>query len=265
MPDPDINRTKLDELQDGMGDGASRSGNLALVRAERVPNTTHAVVRVDVAFEDWAYRVHTMFGHQNVWPHALTSVEFTQRLNRTVTEVSVPTILDFSRLPLEERLFGSYTAEKLPPPGASSSGGGAVVELGLSLVQIERVDLLHGKLDLHVWLRMAWTDQRLRWNAADSQLTELRVPAARLWMPDLGLLNGEMSSSKFFFPTRPLDVTLLRNGTVISTRLVKLSVLCSFTGLRRFPGDTLKCTILFGSPGSMRASRISHGEPSHCA
>ena len=187
----------------------------------------------------------------DVWPHTLTSGEFTRRLGRTVTEVSVPTILDFSRLPLEERLsLVAIMPRSCHRRASSTGGGGAVVNLGLSLVQIERVDLLHGKLDLHVWLRMAWTDQRLRWNAADSQLTELRVPAARLWMmPDLGLLNGEMSSSKFFFPTRPLDVTLHRNGTVVSSRLVKLSVLCSFTGIRRFPGDTLKCTILFGSPG----------------
>ena len=156
---------------------------------------------------------------------------------------------------LRDVIFAGYDAEQYPQ-GPSGGGGGVMVTVSLNLVQIEEVDILHGVLELHAWVRMAWEDLRLSWagNGRFDAIDFLRVPAAlpapdsrrAVWVPDIELLNGATSLST---PLRSYDATLYRNGTLFWSRLAKLRVLCAFNGLQRFPAeDDMVCHLQFGSP-----------------
>ena len=148
---------------------------------------------------------------------------------------------------LKDTLFAASDPEEPPP-------GDAAVTLGLNIIQIEEVDMLHGVLELHAWVRMAWHDERLRWDdvALFDTVDALHVPAARpapssghaVWVPDIELLNGATSMNG---PMRIYDAVLYRNGTVVWSRLVDLRALCAFRGLQNFPEDTPQCRLRFGS------------------
>ena len=53
------------------------------------------------------------------------------------------------------------------PPGGAVAGKGVVIEVGRNLLKSYTLDIDRGKLDMHVWVRMRWKDERLRWNATE--------------------------------------------------------------------------------------------------
>lgn len=151
---------------------------------------------------------------------------------------------------LKESIFADYDFAT-PPPGPAA-GAGVEVQLGLNIYQIEDIDVAHGTMVLHAWLRLEWLDARLSWNSSDwggvEQMTAhgakplLPGPKYKTWVPDVELYNG--ASSVYDVPHK--DVMISSDGTVFWSRPGKLKVLCSFTGLQNFPTDLLTCTLKFG-------------------
>ena len=48
-----------------------------------------------------------------------------------------------------------------------------------------------GVLDLKLWLRIMWKDERLAWNPEEyGGVKQLNVPSDKVWMPDVVCFNG---------------------------------------------------------------------------
>ncbi len=57
-------------------------------------------------------------------------------------------------------------------------------------------------LTSHVWLRMAWNDNRIQWNPNDwNGIESLNIDANQLWLPDVVPYNGEqIRTNSITFP-----------------------------------------------------------------
>ncbi|XP_059141003.1 acetylcholine-binding protein-like [Physella acuta] len=66
-----------------------------------------------------------------------------------------------------------------------------VVSLSFSVINIEKVDLDLGIVQLMVWQTATWHDQVLAWSRVDEDFTQVSIPADYIWTPDITLLNGE--------------------------------------------------------------------------
>ena len=50
-----------------------------------------------------------------------------------------------------------------------------------------------------VWFRSTWQDDRLTWNPKDYHgISEMRIPASELWVPDLEIYNAEDYGQGYF-------------------------------------------------------------------
>ncbi|XP_074936333.1 LOW QUALITY PROTEIN: acetylcholine receptor subunit beta-like, partial [Phalacrocorax aristotelis] len=95
--------------------------------------------------------------------------------------------------PPGERLLHALLARYRPGvrPAAAGPGGRVLVRVGLELAQLVSLDEKHEELTTKVYLDLSWRDPRLQWDPrAHGGLGVLRVPAQRLWLPDVGLENN---------------------------------------------------------------------------
>ncbi|XP_066841216.1 acetylcholine receptor subunit beta [Anser cygnoides] len=84
-------------------------------------------------------------------------------------------------------LLGRYRAGVRPAP---TPHGRVLVRVGLVLAQLVSLDEKNEELTTKVYLDLSWQDPRLRWDPqAYGGLGVLRVPAERLWLPDIVLDN----------------------------------------------------------------------------
>ncbi|KAK7498162.1 hypothetical protein BaRGS_00010422, partial [Batillaria attramentaria] len=64
------------------------------------------------------------------------------------------------------------------------------VNFSLSLIQIMDVDEKNQVLKTNVWYHYIWTDELLRWvPAKHDNITSVRVPSEKIWLPDVLLYN----------------------------------------------------------------------------
>ncbi|XP_040498863.1 neuronal acetylcholine receptor subunit beta-4 isoform X2 [Ursus maritimus] len=73
---------------------------------------------------------------------------------------------------------------------ATSSAQLISIQLQLSLAQLISVNEREQIMTTNVWLKQEWTDYRLAWNSSRYEgVNILRVPAKRVWLPDIVLYN----------------------------------------------------------------------------
>nr|KAF6283470.1 cholinergic receptor nicotinic beta 4 subunit [Pipistrellus kuhlii] len=73
---------------------------------------------------------------------------------------------------------------------ATSSAQLIAIRLQLSLAQLISVNEREQIMTTNVWLKQEWTDYRLAWNSSHYEgVSILRIPAKRLWLPDIVLYN----------------------------------------------------------------------------
>jgi len=116
------------------------------------------------------------------------------------------------------------------------------------------VDVVKSAVDLLVWIRLVWTDDRLAWNpdeynGLDKVFFWIEAGAgasetSEIWTPDVELWN-QMESIQSSFANGFAQVD--SNGRVYWSRPGHLLPICKFEGLERFPFDNLVCTIELGS------------------
>ena len=134
-----------------------------------------------------------------------------------------------------------------------SSQEGTAVGMFLRVFKVVNVDTTDGRLQLKVWLRMTWQDDRLQWDPAEfGGVTQLHMRAhsltndqdTEIWLPDIQPYNtGEGLSSSLEH-----SIALVSSsGNVYWTRPGVLDILCRYRGLNKFPfDDQLSCTVDFG-------------------
>lgn len=125
------------------------------------------------------------------------------------------------------------------------------VELLLDLLHISELSTKDGTVNIFVWLHLTWNDPRLAWDIDDTNCTasisvraSLDMEQTEIYVPDVDLLN-QASGGVQQFPDAL--ATVYHDGTVVWKRNGGLKGFCSFTGLDRFPFDTLGCTYLIGA------------------
>ena len=120
------------------------------------------------------------------------------------------------------------------------------VKVGIRVFKLEKVTPAEGTMDMKVWFRLQWRDDRLAWDPAlfggvDSialHVRHLEKELTEVWTPDVTLYNqnGEAAST-----LEPAVALVSSDGTVFWSRQGSVSLLCGFSGLNNFPNDELKC------------------------
>lgn len=117
-----------------------------------------------------------------------------------------------------------------------------IVNISILRLAVTSFDEETSTAALTLFVRKEWSDQLLRWSPARySGLTELHVPAAKIWRPDIVLLTG---ADPTYAPVHPPLVRIRHTGRVRWSLHVKPTVHCRHD-YSRFPKDDVRCSAVF--------------------
>lgn len=138
-------------------------------------------------------------------------------------------------------LMANYDREVRPVYNASSA---VFIKVGITLTQIFDMDEKNQVLTTNIWLDHEWTDEMLTWNPADfNNITKLRVPCDKLWLPDIVLYNSADDYSMEYY--RALAV-VESNGLVFWSPPTKFRSTCPVE-VTYFPFDDQTCNLKLSS------------------
>ncbi|KAI0214555.1 Neuronal acetylcholine receptor subunit alpha-4 [Lamellibrachia satsuma] len=123
---------------------------------------------------------------------------------------------------LIRKLMRGYDSSARPVFNASQN---VAVNFGLTLIQIIDMDERNQVIVTNVWLEHEWLDERLTWDPLDyNGLIVLRLPANKLWLPDIVLYNKLLSSHPIFDADEPLPAEFIVSVTDTEVALEKVKV-----------------------------------------
>jgi len=134
---------------------------------------------------------------------------------------------------------------------ASNSMAGTDVYIQFRFFKVVAVSSRDGTLDMKVWYRSKWKDERLSWNSSMfGDVTYVTMFASTLaspelseiWVPDVQLYNSLESTQELGANALAM---VYSDGTVYWSRPGMLRPLCKYSGLVAFPFDTLRCDMEF--------------------
>ncbi|XP_067675734.1 acetylcholine receptor subunit alpha-type acr-16-like [Haliotis asinina] len=113
------------------------------------------------------------------------------------------------------------------------------VSIGMSLIQLTSLDAKSGDAEIDVWMEFRWTDTRLSWDPTNyNNASIIRLPASRIWTPDVMLYNGHTSSRE--------SLTVVdSNGSVAYMPPTTVKTRC-YVGRYKSDGSVI-CSLKFGS------------------
>lgn len=142
---------------------------------------------------------------------------------------------------LFERLFEGYNEIIRPVANVSDP---VIVQFEVSMSQLVKVDEVNQIMETNLWLRQIWNDYKLKWNPADYDGAELiRVPAQKIWKPDIVLYNNAVGDFQVDDKTKAL-LKYTGEVTWMPPAIFKSSCKIDVT---YFPFDYQNCTMKFGS------------------
>ncbi|XP_065556207.1 neuronal acetylcholine receptor subunit alpha-10-like isoform X4 [Artemia franciscana] len=154
----------------------------------------------------------------------------------------LPCYCDESEYRLAQYLMSTYDRAVRPSRNASEPVN---VTFGLSLTQIIDVDERNQILTTNCWLNQIWVDYSLQWNSSDfGGVQNLRIPAERVWKPDIILYNNADSLYNSAVLSTNVIVSSDGNLTWLSSAIFKSS--CAIN-VEYFPFDEQRCTMKFSS------------------
>ncbi|CAH0559910.1 unnamed protein product [Brassicogethes aeneus] len=119
-----------------------------------------------------------------------------------------------------------------------------IVKFGISIYHVE-VDEFKSTMTVHSWLRLMWTDEKLKWSPADyGNLETLNLADHEIWQPDVFLYNSATAATINHYANTHCIV--YENGEVLWVPPTQFTVLCQLN-LRYWPFDTQECFLKFGS------------------
>ncbi|CAG5118808.1 unnamed protein product, partial [Candidula unifasciata] len=146
----------------------------------------------------------------------------------------------------EERLInwlmGTYVRQARPVLKHSDA---VSVSVKFSFVRVEDLNEATDTFTSTLFIVQMWNDPRLKWNVSDYDgLQTVRLPASRLWIPDLVLFNVayQMPPQSLYEET----VTVTSDGNVVWVPMLTLFSTCPMD-LTDFPNDIQTCSLVFGS------------------
>ncbi|XP_023568319.1 neuronal acetylcholine receptor subunit alpha-3 [Octodon degus] len=142
---------------------------------------------------------------------------------------------------LFEHLFQDYNEIIRPVANVSNP---VIIQFEVSMSQLVKVDEVNQIMETNLWLRQIWTDYKLKWNPSDYAGVEfLRVPAEKIWKPDIVLYNNAVGDFQMDDKTKAL-LKYTGEVTWMPPAIFKSSCKIDVT---YFPFDYQNCTMKFGS------------------
>ncbi|KAI5941655.1 neuronal acetylcholine receptor subunit beta-4 isoform X1 [Manis javanica] len=118
------------------------------------------------------------------------------------------------------------------------------IQLQLSLAQLISVNEREQIMTTNVWLKQEWTDYRLAWNSSRYEgVNILRIPAKRIWLPDIVLYNNADGTYEVSLYT---NVMVCSNGSILWLPPAIYKSACKIE-VKHFPFDQQNCTLKFRS------------------
>nr|XP_004662306.1 acetylcholine receptor subunit delta [Jaculus jaculus] len=118
------------------------------------------------------------------------------------------------------------------------------ISLALTLSNLISLKEVEETLTTNVWIEHGWTDSRLQWDANDfGNITVLRLPPDRVWLPDIVLENNNDGSFQISYSC---NVLISDSGYVywLPPAIFRSSCPISVT---YFPFDWQNCSLKFSS------------------
>ncbi|XP_045052579.2 neuronal acetylcholine receptor subunit alpha-3 [Desmodus rotundus] len=142
---------------------------------------------------------------------------------------------------LFDRLFEDYNEIIRPVANVSDP---VIIQFEVSMSQLVKVDEVNQIMETNLWLKQIWNDYKLKWNPSDYDGAEfLRVPAQKIWKPDIVLYNNAVGDFQVDDKTKAL-LKYTGEVTWIPPAIFKSSCKIDVT---YFPFDYQNCTMKFGS------------------
>ncbi|XP_070256404.1 neuronal acetylcholine receptor subunit beta-4 [Myotis yumanensis] len=127
---------------------------------------------------------------------------------------------------------------------ATSSSQLISIRLQLSLAQLISVNEREQIMTTNVWLKQEWTDYRLAWNSSRYEgVKVLRIPAKRLWLPDIVLYNNADGTYEVSLYT---NAVVQANGSIMWLPPAICRSACKIE-VKHFPFDQQNCSLKFRS------------------
>ncbi|MBN3286942.1 ACHB protein, partial [Polyodon spathula] len=142
---------------------------------------------------------------------------------------------------LTTKLYKDYNLKVRP---AKEQGDRVMVRVGMTLASLVSVTEKNEEVTTNVFMNLAWTDYRLSWNPAEhDNIQVLRIPSARVWRPDIYLINN---NDGIFDVALHVHVQVYSDGTVTWTPPAIYRSTCGIK-VTFFPFDWQNCTMVFRS------------------
>ena len=148
-----------------------------------------------------------------------------------------------------QEAWGDINSAIVPLP---RGGGKLEVDASLLYYHLSELSTVQGMARVAIGVNLRWRDERLAWSPEEmggcvstSTYASLDAEKTKIWIPDFDQIN-QMGGGLHSFSDRYAEV--FANGEVNWFRYGgSFEAICGFTGLERFPYDTLECTMDFGS------------------
>nr|XP_020657032.1 neuronal acetylcholine receptor subunit alpha-6 [Pogona vitticeps] len=142
---------------------------------------------------------------------------------------------------LFHKLFSRYNQYIRPVENVSDP---VTVHFEVAITQLANVDEVNQIMETNLWLRHIWNDYKLRWNPMEYEGIEfVRVPADKIWKPDIVLYNNAVGDFQVEGRTKAL---LKYDGTITWTPPAIFKSSCPMD-ITFFPFDHQNCSLKFGS------------------
>ncbi|KAM9586201.1 neuronal acetylcholine receptor subunit beta-4 isoform 2-T2 [Trichechus inunguis] len=127
---------------------------------------------------------------------------------------------------------------------ATSSSQLISIQLQLSLAQLISVNEREQIMTTNIWLKQEWNDYRLSWDSSRYEgVNILRIPAKRVWLPDIVLYNNADGVYEVSVYT---NVVVRSNGSILWLPPAIYKSACKIE-VKHFPFDRQNCTLKFRS------------------
>ncbi|GAB5570274.1 neuronal acetylcholine receptor subunit alpha-6 isoform X3 [Prionailurus iriomotensis] len=142
---------------------------------------------------------------------------------------------------LFHKLFSHYNQFIRPVENVSEP---VTVHFEVAITQLANVDEVNQIMETNLWLRHIWNDYKLRWDPMEYDGIEtLRVPADKIWKPDIVLYNNAVGDFQVEGKTKAL---LKYDGMITWTPPAIFKSSCPMD-ITFFPFDHQNCSLKFGS------------------
>ncbi|XP_068031978.1 neuronal acetylcholine receptor subunit alpha-6 [Anomalospiza imberbis] len=142
---------------------------------------------------------------------------------------------------LFHKLFSDYNQFIRPVENVSDP---VTVYFELAITQLTNVDEVNQIMETNLWLRHIWNDYKLRWDPRQYDGIEfVRVPADKIWKPDIVLYNNAVGDFQVEGKTKAL---LHYDGMITWTPPAIFKSSCPMD-ITFFPFDHQNCSLKFGS------------------